>query len=178
MSKSKPNKHPGSTDHDPTLCWDCALATRPWACPWVGKGNPVSGWMARETVVSKKSSPYASYHVLTCPKFKRDSHLGGMLDHEEVRHKVKLDDGSDVENLAEAIVQRAVEDWIALHYGSIPKLSKVDGSCVKRDEVIKFFYSAWCRELLESFTEYTPENLRRYLKIPDLNAERHGVHGS
>lgn len=167
MSKQKACKHRENTNHDPTLCWDCVLATKPWACPWVGRREPVKGWLARETVVNKKSSPFSSYHVLTCPKFKRDSHCGGLLPHEETPHKLSVDDNDCMAILAEAIVERAVEDWIALQYGAIPKLSKVDGSCVKREEVIQFFHSYWCQQLLESFTEYTSENLRKYLKVPE-----------
>ena len=173
MSHTKPQKHKGDTNHDPSLCWDCANATRPWRCCWVRDNRPYPGWLAKKTLVSKKSVPYESYHVLICPGFVRDSYLGGLMCDTEANHKVTIDD-DDTMQLAEAIVERAVEDWIALHYGDIPKLSKCDGSAVNRKEVVEFFYSDWCKELMESFTDYTPNNLQIYLGMKKYG-ERYGL---
>lgn len=155
-----------SESRDPSLCWDCANATRPWNCQWVRSGKPVNGWIARKTIVNKKWHPAESYHVLTCPKFVRDSQLGGMENDEEAKHKVELS-GHCVDSIAEAIVQRAVEDWIALCYGDMSRRSHVDGYAVERREVLEFFYTDWCKELLESFTDYTPADLRRFLHMEE-----------
>ena len=58
------NKKGQTSGHDPTLCWDCAFATKPLRCEWVADGTPVKGWVAKESLVSKRSYPYTSYHII------------------------------------------------------------------------------------------------------------------
>lgn len=61
----------------PTLCWDCANATSN-DCPWVDRAEPVPGWGAKETKIRKGGKVICeSYHIRSCPKFKRDAENGG-----------------------------------------------------------------------------------------------------
>jgi hypothetical protein len=61
----------------PTLCWDCANATSN-DCPWVDRAEPVPGWGAKETKIRKGGKVVCeSYHIRSCPKFKRDAEYGG-----------------------------------------------------------------------------------------------------
>lgn len=61
----------------PTLCWDCANATNNF-CPWVESGKPVDGWRATPTTIKQNGHVVAhSYHVHSCPMFKRDAEYGG-----------------------------------------------------------------------------------------------------
>ena len=150
-------------NYEQTLCFDCKNATRPWKCPWVAKYAPVPGWLAEKTQLCKRSSPYDSYYVKACPRFKRDSYCGGTVNHPETG-RVYVDP-KDVSSIAEAICEQAVADWIAIDYGNLSSL-KVSGSTVKRDKMLEFFFSAWFAQLLESFTEYTPQQIRRSIRIP------------
>ncbi len=158
MSRLKTNGN-----YDMTLCLDCKWATRPWKCPWVDRYEPVPGWLAEKTRLCKKSSPYDSYYVKACPRFKRNSYCGGAIEHPETE-RVYVDP-KDVPTLAEAICEMAVVDWVALDYGNLSSL-KFAGSTVKRDKLLAFFFGPWFAQLLESFTEYTPAQIRRAIKIP------------
>jgi hypothetical protein len=62
-----------------TLCWDCENAVEPEICPWVNDGSPVPGWCAVRTKIHSHRTPPndASYCVIHCPLFKRDSVKGG-----------------------------------------------------------------------------------------------------
>lgn len=61
----------------PTLCWDCANATNN-DCPWVDRAEPVPGWGAKKTKIRKGGKVICeSYHIRSCPKFKRDAENGG-----------------------------------------------------------------------------------------------------
>ena len=61
----------------PTLCWDCANATNNF-CPWAESGKPVDGWRATPTTIKQNGHVVAhSYHVHSCPMFKRDAEYGG-----------------------------------------------------------------------------------------------------
>jgi len=146
-----------------SLCWDCRNSTRPWICPWAGKYRQVKDWKAKPTRVSPKSSPFDSFNVLACPGFKRDSYCGGLVDPPNKR-RVTID-ADDVPNLAEAVIEQAVTDWIALDYGELDSL-RFCGQLVERDKLLEFFFSKWFEILLESFSERTPQQIRRAIKIP------------
>lgn len=156
-----------SSAHDPTLCWDCANATRPWRCKWVGEFQPVDGWAAQKNLVSRRSAPYESYHVVKCPKFSRDSYCGG-LAHGEDETKAHLDH-NDVASLAEAIIEQQIQDWKDLEYGALDSYA-YSGNYIKKKEVVAFFHSPWCAELLAAFTQWTPAQVRGWLKIPPLKS--------
>lgn len=157
-----------------TLCWECKNATRPWNCPWVEKFGEVEGWMAKPTNVGKFYN-YESFHVIDCPKFKRDSFLGGTeWNLFGKRESTSLDD-EDCQTLAEAICERAVEDWKFLDYGLLDEIAFCGGRIFK-SELLEFFFSEWFESLLESFTERTPQNIRRYLKIKEsMRPKKEGV---
>ena len=48
------------------ICFDCQLAIG--GCEWSAKFEPVPGWTARKNTVSG----IETYHIVACPKFKRD----------------------------------------------------------------------------------------------------------
>ena len=171
QSTSGTNK---SDNHEPTLCFDCNCATKPWACCWVDRCEPVPGWAADLTTVSPKSSPYHSYHVRVCPNFRRDAYRGGVMEH-HATERVKIDN-NDTTTLAGAICERAVVDWIALDYGRLQS-AKCDGSLVQRRKLLEFFFSTWFEELLASFSRYTPAQIRRAIRIPgrDVNSWNAGT---
>lgn len=161
---------------EPSLCWDCALATRPWRCPWVSKEEPVEGWKANPTTIAKKSRhPYHSQLVVACPKFERDSFCGGVLADDENEHVFPNIDSDDVKNLAEATVERGIIDWNALERGKLKSI-KFDGQFVYRAEVLRFFFSPWISELMASFTKRTPEWLRQQLGMTEDRLESLGVY--
>ena len=61
----------------PSLCWCCENATSNY-CPWVEKGEAVPGWRATPTKIKQNGKVVCdSYHVHSCPMFKRDSEYGG-----------------------------------------------------------------------------------------------------
>ena len=65
--------------YTPSLCWDCANATRPDVCPWVEDFTPVDGWDAEPTICHEHAEqPYESYRVRNCPLFERDAIRGGV----------------------------------------------------------------------------------------------------
>ena len=148
-----------------TLCWDCKNSTKPWKCPWVEKSDTVAGWIAKPTSVGKFYN-YSSYQVVDCPQFVRDSFSGGMeWDVFGKKEPVTLED-EDCGTLAEAIIERAVEDWKFLEYGALEEIVFCGGRIFK-SEILEFFFSDWFEHLLESFTERTPQNIRRYLHITE-----------
>ena len=160
--------------YKPTLCWDCKNSTKPWNCPWVENFTPVKGWVAIPTNVGRFYN-YDSYRVITCPKFVRSSFNGGLVEDTFGRSDpIDLDD-TGTANLAEAIVERAVEDWKFLEYGLLDDIVFCGGRIFK-SELLEFFFSEWFEQLLESFTERTPSNIRRYLKITDdMRPKKEGV---
>lgn len=149
--------------YDPSLCWDCANATRPWRCPWVSKFQDVPGWVARKTTV-RGTPPYKSRKVNACPLFERDAYCGGLTVDVCNQRKAIIDE-SDTRWIAEAIVERAVEDWRELECGNKAAVYSSDGKRVKRDEVVDFFHSKWCAVLLQSFTRYTPAQIRKFIGV-------------
>lgn len=73
--------------------------------------------------------------------------------------------GRDNLDLAFAILEAAVNDWKSLEYGAKAE-ALVGGEIINRKEVCEFFFSNWFVRLCE-VTEYTPEQFRAFLRIPD-----------
>lgn len=149
----------------PTLCFDCGNATNPDVCPWVRDGTPVQGWTAKPTVIGR-SYKFDSYRVEGCPLFWRDGHSGGLVEDLFGRKRRVTIDGDDSIKLAAAICARAVEDWKFLGYGALKSVPYY-GDRLYREELIEFFFSPWFEKLLGSFSERTPEQIRRYIHITD-----------
>jgi hypothetical protein len=152
--------------YDQSLCWDCALATQPWKCEWADRFEPVPGWEAEECYCGQNGSGYESYNVIACPKFKRDSYAGGLAKDPMCRKRIMLDDPG-VRELSEAIIERAVDDWKELMCGKLASTRTSDGKAVKRDELIRFFFSGEFASMLNSFSKYTPAQIRRFLDVHD-----------
>ena len=64
-----------------TLCWDCAKATDPEACPWVGRFEPVPNWWAKETIINNTGTKTPSYLVIRCALFERDADNHGLKEY-------------------------------------------------------------------------------------------------
>jgi hypothetical protein len=152
--------------YEQSLCWDCALATQPWKCEWADRFEPVPGWEAEKCYCGKKGYGYESYNVIACPKFKRDSYAGGLAKDPMCRKRIMLDDPG-VRELSEAIIERAVDDWRELMCGKLASTRTSDGKAVKRDELIRFFFSGEFASMLNSFSKYTPAQIRRFLDVHD-----------
>ena len=148
-----------------TLCWDCKNSTKPWNCPWVENFTPVKGWLATPTSVGKYYN-YDSFYVTSCPRFERGSFCGGLAEDAFGKQEPAQVEEKDCGTLAEAIIERAVEDWKFLEYGALEEIVFCGGRIFKT-ELLEFFFSEWFEQLLESFTERTPQNIRRYLKIKE-----------
>ena len=149
-----------------TLCLNCKNATRPDKCEWVRDFTPVKKWWAKRTFVSKQST-YKSYKVKNCPKFERDAYDGGHVpvDPLGLEGRTYLD-ASDVRKLASAICVRAVEDWKYLKYGELVSIPYY-GDRIYRDELLEFFFSPYFASLLGSFSQRTPEQVRKLLNITE-----------
>jgi hypothetical protein len=152
--------------YEQSLCWDCALATQPWKCEWADRFEPVPGWEAEECYCGQNGSGYESYNVIACPKFKRDSYAGGLAKDPMCRKRIMLDDPG-VRALSEAIIERAVDDWKELRNGELASTRTSDGKAVKRKELIQFFFSGEFASMLNSFSKYTPAQIRRFLDVHD-----------
>lgn len=156
-----------------TLCLDCRNATKPWVCPWAENATPVKGWRAKKTVVGN-SYTYDSYLVTDCPLFHRDGHRGGQeQDLFGAKERISLDD-QDTVNLAEAICERAVEDWFGLERGKL-EYANVTGTRVWRNELIEFFFSEWFTVLLGSFTERPAQQIREMIGVTEDMNPKTGV---
>ena len=152
--------------YDQSLCWDCALATQPWKCEWADRFEPVPGWEAEKCYCGQKGYGYESYDVIACPKFKRNSYAGGLAKDPMCRKRIALDDSGAIA-LSEAIIERAVDDWKELRNGELERTRASDGKAVKRDELIRFFFSGEFASMLNSFSQYTPAQIRRFLNVHD-----------
>lgn len=151
-----------------TLCWDCILATDFQKCEWAGEGKPVPGWDAVPTTIKmpKGYEPTHSYHVTRCPKFKRCSVAGGQERCLLVSDDSISLDNNDVKNIAEAIVESAVDDWKALDYGTRAVVYRHRME-IEREEVLEFFFSHRFGVLLGTFSQRLPSQIRSYLGITD-----------
>ena len=67
------------------------------------------------------------------------------------------------------IIEQAVLDWIRLDYGRLGRMSGEGGShYIYRAEVEAFFHSQWFETLLLfALPDYTPEDIRAALNIPE-----------
>ena len=76
--------------------------------------------------------------------------------------------------LACAVIEQAVYDWIALDYGKRGYIVGRDGnSLVYRAEVKSFFQGAWCEFLLAyALPEFSPQALRKELQIEEPQKRR------
>lgn len=155
-----------------TLCWDCENATRPHVCPWVRDYTPVDGWSASPTHIGGYYS-YDSYIVTECPLFVRDAFGGGIDEDVFCKHKKITIDDQDAVNLAEAIIERQVEDWKFLEYGRLDNITFC-GSRIKRKECLEFFFSPWFEQLLASFSDRSPEEIRGYIRIYESMRPKEG----
>lgn len=88
----------GRPDKKETLCWECRRAGGD--CSWSHHGEPVEGWLARETAIrNSPTTSLVSYEVLCCPMFVP-----------ETRHRYRRLDPDGVKALAVAVLWRAVKD--------------------------------------------------------------------
>lgn len=96
---------------NPSLCWKCihAVPTSTCGCEWSMDHQPVEGWIAEVTNNEPDSyyytSPYPTYHVYECPKFKESGKGRPMKD--------ALD--KNVRGLGLAVVKRALDDYRELY---------------------------------------------------------------
>lgn len=88
-----------------------------------------------------------------------------MADKAERRQRVLDQPHRDVLDLSFLILERAVEDWKALDRGARKEVM-VDKEIVEREEVVKFFFSDWFKELCVP-TGYTPKQIRRFIQMPE-----------
>ena len=72
----------------------------------------------------------------------------------------------DTFDLAYYIIERAVEDWKALDYGRRSEVY-IDKEIAERREVLEFFFSRWFAVLCDAALDYTPQQIRRALRIPE-----------
>ena len=73
-------------------------------------------------------------------------------------------DERDTEQLAYAILERAVLDWKALEYGA--KASALqDSYLINRKEVVRFFFGEWFSHLVD-LTPWSEDQFRRLIKMP------------
>lgn len=156
-----------------TLCWECENSIKPHVCPWVRDYTPVKGWEAKPTHIGG-AYQYDSYIVTNCPLFKRDAFNGGMVADVFLKHpRIEIDD-QDVVNIAEAIIERQIEDWRFLECGRLDNITFCGGR-IKREHCLEFFFSPWFEQLLASFSERTPQEIRSFIGIYEyMRPERKG----
>lgn len=159
------NKKGKNGDGLKTLCWDCANSTKPDVCPWVRDFNPVEGWEAKPRRTGGWM-PFDTYIVFDCPLFRRDSHNAGTEQNLLNKHKFPKLTNDDLVNLAEAIIEGAVEDWKALQYGAL-EFVRFQSDLVTKKKTLKFFFSKDFENFLGTFSERTPEQIRSWLKITE-----------
>lgn len=161
---------------DCSLCWDCANATLPHKCPWVGDGTPIDGWWARKTKLKFKGGDGSggsyvrmvdSYNVIVCPLFERDAWRGGQFKHDTDK-KTNLKDAteSDLRAICAAIIQRFVLDWETLGRGKEKKFITYGNKVVKAETVREFFQSEWFEMLLSVVSDFDPDHVREILGVP------------
>lgn len=158
------------------LCWNCANASKPWKCPWVGRGLPVKGWDATPTMIKLWRRAGAelthSFDIRECPMFDEDSYGSGRT---KVKRKPDLPRDRNYSDLIGAILAQSVEDWKAIDYGDLPSLSTSVG-VIQRDELFKFFWSGWFEELVMNCTNYTPQQIRDKIRVPKRGYEPWAQH--
>lgn len=161
----------GRFEASPQACWNCANATKPWKCPWVGQGVPVEGWTATPTQI--KMWTYArrilvdSYDIRECPLFDEDSFDSGRV---KVERKPEPPRDRNYSDLIGGILAQAVEDWKSIEYGALASLHTSDGT-VHRDKLYEFFWSGWFETLVMFCTEFTPDQIREKIRVPKRGYE-------
>ena len=156
---------------DFSLCWDCQNATDFFKCEWAAEGTPVPGWWAIPTTIKapRGCAPTQSYHVVRCPKFKRGSVAGGQAECLLCGSKRIQIDQKDMQNIAEAIIETAINDWRALGFGKKAVAFRYN-YVIEREEVLEFFFSNRFEALLGTFSQRLPSQIRKYLFITeDMN---------
>ena len=154
------NKHGKNNGSKQTLCWDCKNCTSPDVCPWVRDFTPVPGWKAKLNSFRE----YDSYLVIECPLFKRGAYHGGTEENLLIaKEHISIYD-NDTEKLAEAIIERYVEDWKFLEYGELDGV-RFCGGKLSRNKIVSFFTSEWFADLLASFSDIDPMVILKKLKI-------------
>lgn len=150
-----------------SICWDCENATNASECSWAESLEPVLGWYAKKTILGKAVALNGSFYVMNCPKFKRDSYGYGITPayklFEESRKAKRLHNDEAI-NLAEAIIEEAVEEWKALLFGELTEAYYCNDK-IQRKDVLIFFFSEDFENLLSMFSERTPSQIRHLLKI-------------
>ena len=175
---SKPKNNVGTC----SLCWDCANATNPDKCPWVGDGEPVDGWWARKDKIKFsfadwdgkiKTKMTDTYCVIMCPLFERDAWRGGLHKHDIPTTPVlKYATAKDLRSLAAAIIYRQVVDWERLGRGEHKRIADTNGRYTKREDVVDFFNSEWFEQLLACVSTTSAEDCRKALGIPKCKKAR------
>ena len=93
--------------------------------------------------------------------------VGGTLAGETGRgQRVLNQPNRDAFDLAYCIIERAVEDWKALDYGRRSEVF-IDKEVAERKEVLEFFFSHWFEVLCDAALDYTPQQIRKALRIPE-----------
>ena len=168
------NKVGRAKQYDYTLCLDCGKASDPEACPWVRNATPVPGWVANPTIVSGAFKKlYHSFQVRACPIFDRDSFGGGTTKARFCQQKIKVHNDNVLTFLAEAIIERAIDDWRELRGGEL-RDTKSLGERVYRADLVDFFYSDWINRLLGSFTDIGSDEIRQKIGIDDEMRLKYG----
>ena len=155
-----------STGVPKSLCWDCANSTNSEVCPWARELTPVKGWDAKPYRLGGVA-PMDSYIVSDCPLFKRDSFGAGAercLMTQKKKPPTLYND--DLKNIAEAIIEGAVEDWKALQYGALEYV-RFRGDRITKKDTLEFFFSKDFEDFLGTFSERTPQQIRSWLQITD-----------
>ena len=141
-------------------CWFCENATKPWKCPWVDRFKEIPGWKAEPTIiknrVGRKVFIANSFNISFCPLFVSDNENA-----EPEHYPLEF----NVSSLHGEILAQAVRDWRAIDYGKLRYTCTADGS-IKRDELLEFFWGKWFETLVESCTQYTPQQIRDYINVP------------
>ena len=105
----KKKHHKGEKRRNPnehTLCWDCKNATNN-GCPWSDHAEPVPGWEARKTKIKFSGEKTDSYHVYSCPLFKRDAENGGACPVWGWKNKDDKGDGNGKHSASYALYRMA-----------------------------------------------------------------------
>ena len=148
-----------------SLCFDCSKAGS--GCRWSRNTKPVEGWTAEPTIVrGAGKNDYSSFHVRSCPEFDRDAFAGGTREKPGTSKPITICDLEATQFLAEAIIERTIEDWEALHRGALENVV-VLSQRVYRADVLSFFFSKYFENLLHVFTDVTASQIRQKIGVTE-----------